>query len=170
MTQHPSDTEMSWQQNQQPAKPKKGWFGRNWKWFLPTIILLPLLCCCGGPIGFFWWAGNQIFDMAPYKDSLTAAEQDPAVQQAIGTPIDAPDSIIALGKMQQEGGKFNVNSTGSTIDYDVSMPISGPNGTGMLVVVAQSTDGGATWVYTTQEVHVDSTGEVIDLTQPASNP
>lgn len=159
MSQYPSGYDASGQPDQKP----KGWFGRNWLWFVPVVILLPLLCCCGGPAAFFWWASGHIFEMAPYKDSVAAAQQSPEVQQALGTPITAPESFIELVQVGQSGGKFNTNTSGSTIDLDIELPISGPNGSGMLVIVADSADGGATWTYTTQEVRIDSTGEVIDL-------
>ncbi len=164
MSQNPSDVEMSWQQHG-PAKPPKGWFGRNWLWFVPTIILLPLLCCCGGGGLLIWYGIGQFKEMPPFKDSVIAAEQDPRVQQALGSNITAMGFIEAAqaGKELQ----FNTSTNNLATEVDMSIPIKGSAGTGMLIVEAQSTDG-VTWTYTVREVQIDATGEVIDLVNSTS--
>ena len=160
MSQHPSEIEMSRQQG--APQQKKGWFGRNWLWFVPLIIILPVLCCCGGGGALMWFGIGQIFEMPPYKDSLALAEQNPAVQQALGTPLDAPDDFFSLVSMMQDGGQLDVQNNGSQVDFIVEMPVSGPNGTGTLIVDAESGDGGVSWTYTQQEIHLND-GTVIDL-------
>lgn len=148
--------------------PRPSWFKRNWLWFVPTIILLPIFCCCGGGGALIWFGMGKIFELPPYKDSVALMEQDATVQQALGTPITSPQGFGDFVSMMQNGGTFNMNQVNSQIDFDTDIPVSGPNGTGRLIVVASSTDGGVTWTYTTQEVHIDATGDIIDLLPPGS--
>lgn len=150
----------------QPAtgeKARPGWFKRNWLWFVPLIILLPLFCCCGGPLAMLWFGMGQVFELPPYKDSVALMELDPTVQQELGTPITSPQGFGDFVSMMQNGGSFNINQSNTQMDFDADIPVSGPNGDGRLVIVASSSDGGLTWNYTTQEVQIDATGDVIDL-------
>ncbi|MGB0767621.1 MAG: cytochrome c oxidase assembly factor Coa1 family protein [Phycisphaeraceae bacterium] len=165
MSQYPSDADMM----QNPNEPKKGWFGRNWLWFVPTLILVPILCCCGGGGAMLWFGLGKVFELPPYKDSVALMEQDPDVQQALGTPITSPKGFGDLIAMMQDGGAFNMEQVNSTIDFDADIPVSGPNGTGRLIIVAQSTDGGVTWVYTTQRVDLPD-GTAIDFLNPGNAP
>lgn len=155
------------EQPQQP--PRKSWFKRHWFWFVPTVVLLPIFCCCGGGGALVWFGVSQIFELQPYKDSVTLIEQDPDVQNALGTPIVTPSGFGDLVTMMSSGGQFNINQTNNQMVFDANIPISGPNGTGKLVLEAESIDGGVTWNYTIREVHIDQTGEVIDLLQSDSS-
>jgi len=148
--------------DQPPQKPQKGWFGRNWVWLVPVIILVPLCCCCGGPIGLLWFGVGQALEMPPYKDSVVLAEQNAEVQNQLGTPIDSPEGFMDLVTMMQGGGQFNMNQTGSQMLFDAQVPLSGPSGSGTLWIEAESSDGGMTWTYTVQEVDLPD-GTTIDL-------
>lgn len=147
---------------QQPPKPQKNWFGRNWFWFVPVIILLPIFCCCGGGGALIWFGIGQALEMPPYKDSIALAEQNTEVQNQLGTPIDSPEGFMDLVTMMQEGGEFNFNQTNSFMMFDAKVPLHGPNGTGMLTIEAESPDGGLTWTYTLQEIELPD-GTVVDL-------
>jgi hypothetical protein len=146
-----------------PKQKKKGWFGRNWFWFIPLVVLLPILCCCGGGAWLVSFGVGEIMDAGAYKDTLAELEQNAEVQQAIGTPIDSPEGFMDLVAMEENGGTINLNGSGSGLDFDARVPVSGPNGSGMLVIEAQSNDGGNSWTYTKRELEVDGTGEVINL-------
>lgn len=166
MSHNPSDLGMP--QQHAPSQKKKGWFARNWMWFLPTVILLPILCCCGG--GYFLLSAGvgKMLETPAYQDSVTMMQQDAAVQQALGTPIKTPEGFTDLIAMEEQGGAMNINMSGSTTDFDARVPVSGPNASGMLVIEAQSTDGGNTWTYQVRQVEIDGSGEIIDLL-PANN-
>ena len=155
MSQHPSEVAMS----RQARRPQKGWFGRNWIWFVPTIILLPVLCCCGGGGGLMWFGIKTLTELPPYKDSIAAVQADPDIQAELGSPIPTP----GVFGMMSSGGDMNVNSAGSSMQFDASVPISGPNGSGTLYVEAESNDGGASWIYIVREFEINGTGDVIDL-------
>jgi len=149
-------------------KPQKGWFGRNWMWFLPTVILLPILFCCGGG----WWlvsfGMNELMNTPPYVDTLAELESNDEVVNAIGTPITSPEGFSDLIDLMENGGSFNIAQVNSQMEFDAKVPISGPNGRGTLIIAASSSDGGVTWDYSVREVQVDATGDVIDLLTPGA--
>ena len=31
---------------------QRGWWSRNWLWFVPTLLLAMIVLCCGFPLGF----------------------------------------------------------------------------------------------------------------------
>ena len=75
--------------------------------------------------------------------------------------------VHGLVNMMQSGGEFNFNQVNSQATMDATVPLTGPNGTAMLHVEAESSDGGVTWNYTVQEVVLPD-GSVIDLLPPGS--
>lgn len=143
----------------QPAfgeEPKRSWFGRNWFWFVPTLILLPVFCCCGGGGALVWWGVGQMKNLVPYADSVTAAEQDAAVQQALGTPITVT-TVMGI----PAGGEFDLSIDSSGQTFTAEIPLSGPTGSGTLHIESNSVDG-VNWTYTIREVELTD-GTVIDL-------
>jgi len=160
MTQYPSEPVANYG-TPQPAK--KGWFGRNWLWFVPTIILVPIFCCCGGGGLLTWYAFNKIMELPAYVDGVAIAQQNADVQKALGSPITAPSGFMEFVEMIQQGGQFDVQNYGSTIELNAQAPLSGPGGTATLTIEAESSDNGATWNYNALFVEIDSTGERIEL-------
>ena len=85
----------------------------------------------------------------PYKVAVEAARQDAEVTAALGSPI--------------EPGMFpsgNISTSGSTGEANLSIPISGPNGSATIDVNA--TKSGGTWTYSQMQVRLDG-GQVVDL-------
>lgn len=154
MSQHPSEMEYS----TMTQKPKKGWFGRNWLWFIPLVVLLPIICCCGGFGALIWFGIGAMTDLEPYKDSIVEVQQDPDITAALGTPIPAP----GIFETMQSGGNMDATTSGGATTLTATIPMSGPNDSGTLYVEASSPDG-VTWTYTTREFTVDSTGETFYL-------
>ncbi|MEM1211027.1 MAG: cytochrome c oxidase assembly factor Coa1 family protein [Planctomycetota bacterium] len=133
----------------QTAPPQRSWFGRNWKWFVPLLVLSPLLVC-GGVITLLI---GSVFGMLkgsqPYEDALLAAQNNPVLVAQLGEPIEAGMGI---------SGSINyVNDDG---DADLSYAVSGPNGSATLRVVGTKTSG--KWSYTVMTATVDG-GPTIDL-------
>ncbi|MEM6552314.1 MAG: cytochrome c oxidase assembly factor Coa1 family protein [Planctomycetota bacterium] len=133
----------------EPAPPRKSWFGRNWKWLVPLLVLSPVLVC-GGVITLLV---GSVFGMLkgsqPYEDALTAAQNNPALVAELGEPIEAGMGI---------SGSINfVNDDG---DADLSYDVSGPNGSATLRVVGTKTNGA--WSYSLMTASVDG-GTSIDL-------
>ena len=85
-----------------------------------------------------------------YKIAVARAKADPAVLEALGSPLE--EGLFL-------SGKTNVN--GSSGEADIAIPISGPKRKGTLYVVATKSAG--RWEYKTMVVEVKGTGERIDL-------
>lgn len=134
---------------------RKGWWGRNWKWFVPTgcftlIAFGVIFVVC---IVFFVFSVLKSSDV--YQTALTRAKNDPRVVAALGSPIK--DGMVP-------SGKTNVN--GPSGDADIAIPISGPKGKATLYAVGTKSDG--KWAFSKLAVQVDG-GETIDLNESAKS-
>ncbi|XAM00966.1 cytochrome c oxidase assembly factor Coa1 family protein [Phycisphaeraceae bacterium D3-23] len=154
------------QQHQpQLQKPPKGWFARNWWWFLALVIGGPIFCCCGGG-GLMTYMASQkinqmIEDNPAYKQAMTLLESNPEVAQELGTPITVPG---AMELMSQGGGSksVSVTSSGNSRTFDANIPVTGPNGSGTLVIVAEDATNNGTWTF--KELYLElPSGERIEL-------
>jgi Cytochrome oxidase complex assembly protein 1 len=143
----------------QPVAPKPNWWNRNWKWFVPlgcfTVTLLFLAFV--GSIVLIVFSAMKSTDI--YKEALARAKTDPAVIEALGSPIK--DGFILSG---------NTNVNGASGESNLAIPISGPKGKGTIYVSATKSLG--QWNYSGLVVEVGQTHERIDLLQrstPASS-
>jgi hypothetical protein len=133
-----------------PTAPRRGWWSRNWKWFVPTgcLTLFVLFCAFIAIIMFGVFAIIKSSDT--YKDALARAKADPRVVSALGQPIK-PGMFVSGSS----------NSSGGSEHADLAIPISGPKGSGKIYAVAVRSGGKIT--YTTLAVEVQKTGERIEL-------
>lgn len=70
------------------APPRKGWFGRNWLWFIPSIVLLPI-CLCGGLCGGgFLYLRQTVVNSGAYALTLEKLRENAEVKAALGEPIE----------------------------------------------------------------------------------
>ena len=133
----------------QPQRP--GWWGRNWKWFVPTgclgilVLFVGFICL----IAFVVFGAMKSSDV--YKTALATAKADLRVTGALGSPIEAGYFITG-----------STHASGSSGDADLTVPISGPNGKGTIYFVASKFAG--KWTFSKLVVVVGKTGEEIDLT------
>jgi len=132
-----------------PQVPRKSWWSRNWKWFVPTgcltlIALVILFVVC---IVFFVFSVFKSSDV--YKTALARAKNDRDVIAALGTPIH--DGLAPSG---------NTHVNGPSGQADIAIPISGPKGKATIYAVA--TKSGGKWEFSKLTVQVDG-GETIDL-------
>lgn len=96
----------------------RNWFDRNWKWAVPAggclIILIIGIIFLVGMVGGI----TSIFkDSAPYQEAIRLAEENPEVQEAIGTPIES-DGMIS-GNIVRSNGENSAQ---------MSVPVKGPQG------------------------------------------
>ena len=63
------------------APPRKGWFGRNWLWFVPTIVLLPICLCGGMCVVVPYFAMRGLSESGAYKLALDTVQQNAEVVQ-----------------------------------------------------------------------------------------
>ena len=135
----------------QPPRPT--WWSRNWKWAVPAIVLAGVVAVAVPLVAIYAFAQFFLHTMKSsggYQEALAAARGNPAAMQALGTPIK--DGWFPSG---------NIESSGSTGESDLSIPVSGPNGSGTLYVRATKSLGD--WRLTTLVLQVKGTGERIDL-------
>ena len=95
-----------------------------------------------------------------YKQALARAKGDPAVIEALGSPIK--DGFLMSG---------NTNVNGASGESNLAIPISGPKGKGTIYVSAKKSLG--QWNYSGLVVEVGQTHERIDLLQkgvPSNSP
>jgi hypothetical protein len=134
--------------------PRPGWWQRNWKWFVPTGCLGMLLLLAAFVFFIIAIVFGALKSSDAYKMALARAQADPRVVTALGSPIK--DGFLI-------SGKTNVN--GSSGDADLSVSISGPNGSGTIYFVASKFAG--EWTFSKLIVTVEKTGEKIDLNEKA---
>jgi hypothetical protein len=125
---------------------RKGWFARNWKWFVPAFFIvffvLPLLVL--GSV----FAAIRSSDAA--KESLLRAQSNPLLVQKLGTPI--------------EGGWLvsgSINTSGTSGDADLAVPISGPKAKGKIYLTAHKSAG--VWSYSVMEAAIDGSDQRVNL-------
>ena len=134
--------------------PQRSWWSRNWKWALPVGCLLPLVLCGGGILVFvfviYGAVTGAIRSSDAYQEGMNRARSNPEVVAALGEPIESGFWI---------SGSINVN--GPSGNVDVSIPISGPKGSGTLYVVGTRNAG--RWQYSTMEVEIPGRASRIDV-------
>ena len=132
------------------APPRRGWFGRNWKWFIPLVVVLPIIVCCGGITAVVGGVFGMLKSSDPYKHAIAQAQSHPQVTAALGTPVE-PTFFV--------GGTVNVN--GNSGNAELVIPIKGPKGAGTLFVTA--TKSGGVWTYQTLDFQQTGSAQRIDL-------
>lgn len=140
---------------QPPPPPQRSWWSRNWKWALPVGgCLLPLVLCGGGGLIFFFGVYGAITGAIrssdAYSEGMARARANPEVVAALGEPIESGFWI---------GG--NIETSGPSGTVDVSIPISGPKGSGTLYV--EGTRSANRWQYSTMAVEVPGRSTPIDV-------
>ncbi len=85
-----------------------------------------------------------------YRDALATARANPAVVQALGSPIEA--GIFVMG---------SISVSGSSGQADLAIPISGPKGKGTIYAVASKFAG--KWTFSKLVVEIKATKEIIEL-------
>src|SRR5262245_46921479 len=90
-----------------------------------------------------------------YREALARAKADPAVIEALGSPIK--DGFLMSG---------NTNVNGASGESNLAIPISGPKGKGTVYVSATKSLG--QWNYSGLVVEVGQTHQRIDLLQKSA--
>jgi len=137
---------------QHPLALPKSWFARNWKWFVPTLILglvLLLALFVGGLVTFVF---GLLKSSEPYQHAVSVASSNPDVVRELGTPI-APGWYLS----------GNINVSGSSGDADLAIPLKGSLHRGTVYVLAKKTDG--VWKYDKLEMLVEGHESPIELLQ-----
>jgi Cytochrome oxidase complex assembly protein 1 len=129
---------------------KTSWLGRNWKWLVPSILVIGLLIVIGLFTLMFYGISSMMKSSDAYKVAVERAQNDSNVIQAIGEPIE--EGFFAAG---------NINTAGSSGTADMAIPLSGPKGDATVYLVAEKTAG--QWQYSDLIVEIESSKDRIDL-------
>jgi hypothetical protein len=65
-------------------KPQRGWFGRNWKWFVPLLLLL-IVVVVGA--GYGCWFYQRILGNEAYQKAMVKIAADKDIVTALGESI-----------------------------------------------------------------------------------
>ncbi len=140
-------------------RPNPGWFGRNWKWFVPTGCLTVLLLgalVLAGLIGLgIKGVSGLMSGSEPVRHAMQLAQANPEVKAAFGEPLETG--------MGFQGSLTTDNDRGSA---DLSLPITGPKGSGRLYI--KGSREADRWTYRLIEVAIDGSERRIDLLGPAA--
>ena len=123
------------------ALPKNS-FSRNWKWFVPTLILglvLLLALFVGGLLTFIF---GLLKSSEPYQHAVAVASSNPDVVRELGAPI-GPGWFLS----------GNINLSENSGDANLAIPLHGKLRHGTVYVIAKKTDG--VWTYNKLEMLVD---------------
>ena len=133
-----------------PPTPRRNWWKRNWKWFVPlgcfSIALLFVVFV--GSVVVIVFSAVKSTDV--YKDALTRAKSHPAVIEALGSPVT--EGFLVSG---------NTNVNGASGEANLAIPVSGPKGKGTIYVAAKKSLG--RWEYSGLVLEIANTHQRIDL-------
>lgn len=115
---------------------RKSWLGRNWFWAVP-VGCLGMLAVAVGFIALILVAAFSLMKSSgAYEQGVAQAKASPAVQAALGTPIE--EGLLVTG---------NVSVNDGSGEASLSVPLSGPNDSGTLYLEAQKSTG--QWTFST---------------------
>lgn len=133
---------------------KQGWWSRNWKWFVPVVCLGAFVVCIGCIVLLVVVIRGASSEIIKATDvcqmAMTQLRANAQAVEALGTPIE-----IGAGA----GGSYE--ATGPSGSADLSIPVSGPKGSGTLYVVANKSAG--IWRFELLELAVEGVADRIDL-------
>ncbi len=135
-----------------PPPPKPSWWSRNWKWMIPVGCLGLLVAITGFIAALAAFVFGTMKSTDVYQQAVTIARSHPAVVEALGEPIETGWMLTG-----------NINTTGSSGNADIAIPLHGPQGEATLYAVATKSAG--RWEYERLEVEVEGQAERIDLLQ-----
>ncbi|HEX5706461.1 MAG TPA: cytochrome c oxidase assembly factor Coa1 family protein [Pyrinomonadaceae bacterium] len=143
----------SWSPTPQQPQPSKGWWGRNWKWFLPTgcLGLLLLIVAFVAAIVFFVFSTIKSSDV--YRNAVEQARANPSVVQEMGEPIE--EGWYVTGSVKNDFASLEI-------------PISGPKRSGTIYAVALRDAG--EWQYTRLEVKIEGIDGRVQILNPLLPP
>ena len=138
------------------ARESTSWWRSNWKWVVP-VGCLGMLVALGALVAVILViVFSAIKSSEPADYAARSARADPRVHAELGQPVDV--GFFVSG---------SVNSSGPSGNADLSLPLSGPKGTGTLYVVARKQSG--QWQYSALGLAVDGKpGRINLLTEPAA--
>jgi len=112
------------------------------------LVGIPLCTCGGCFVAIYFGVSGIIKGSEPFQEGMARAGQNAEVIEGLGEPLSA--GMLLQGNIELD------NDSGHC---DLSIPISGPRGSGTLRV--RGTRAGGRWTY--QEMRVEMEGRSINL-------
>ncbi len=130
---------------------QKNWFGRNWKWAVPSLGCLTIIIVIIALAATMVTKVTGLFkDSAPYAVGMETLLKNELVIEKLGEPIEA--------KGMFQGNIVYSNDDGSA---DIKIPVKGPKGEATLLVIAEMKND--VWTYQTMEVTFNDSDVIINL-------
>jgi hypothetical protein len=129
-----------------PAVVRKGWFSRNWKWLVPTLLIVFIVL----PLALIGSVFAAMKNSDAAKESVLRAQKNALVVQKLGTPI--VEGWLVSG---------SINTSTTSGDADLAVPISGPKGKGNIYVTAHK--GAGAWDYQVMVAAIEGSDQRINL-------
>jgi uncharacterized membrane protein YhaH (DUF805 family) len=129
-----------------PGTRSPDWMKQNWKWFVPLLCLVAVVC-----IGVFTvFFENLMKSSDAYSGAFARAKANSAVITALGTPIK--DGFFVSGSISEN------NSWGRA---NLVIPITGPKGAAKVYVSASKSSD--KWHFDSLVAQIDKTQAQIDI-------
>ncbi len=135
--------------------PNPSWFSRNWKWFVPVIVITPILLLTLFIGGIFAFVFGIMKSSEPYKHTVEVVTHDSQALQALGAPVE-------IGRLVSG----NVNTTEDSGEADLSIPVHGSAHEGKVYVIAKKSSG--VWHYEKIQLWVNGESSGLDLLHHAT--
>lgn len=145
----------SW--TQAPQQPRKGWWGRNWKWFVPAGCLGVVLLLAGFVAAIVFVVFSAIKSNEVYRNAVEQARANQTVVQEMGEPIE--EGWYVKGSVSESGGAGSAS---------LEIPISGPRRAGM--IYADAIRDAGEWKYTRLEVGIEGLAGRVQIFNPLLPP
>ncbi len=130
---------------------KKNWFGRNWKWAIPSAGCLTLIVITAIFASTMVMKLTGLYkDSVPYNEGIETLKNNELVIELLGEPIEIISGIE--GKIHYSNDDGNV---------DLKIPVKGPKGEAVLLIIAEKNKG--KWSYHTMKVTISESMEKINL-------
>lgn len=130
---------------------RRGWWSRNWLWFVPTVFLASIIICCGCLTGGFFFAVNKMVGMEFARLGLEKIDANEQVRAELGQPI---------AFVRWPPPTINVNFENNRGNADLRGEIEGPKGRAKVHIQARL--DGDKWGLVVLEVWLPS-GEKVSL-------
>lgn len=137
-----------------PPPPPTGqgpsWFSRNWKWFLPTVVLVPILAVALFVGGILSFVLGVIKSSEPYQHTVATASHDARVTAQLGEPVE-PGWMVS----------GNIHESRAAGEANLAIPLKGKVRHGTVYVAARKLAG--IWRYQRLEVEIEGRPDRINL-------
>ena len=125
----------------QQQSEKRGWWSRNWKWFVPVGCLSILAAIAVVIVLIVTLVFGALKSSDVYKQAMSKATANPTVISELGQPIESGWMVSG-----------SISVSGSSGEADISIPISGPKKSGTIFAVGRKSAG--EWKFSRLEVEV----------------